>query len=86
MGITSEQYNTILPQALDLFVSEQVRLHKEDPERFTEDPSIFFQIEPDELVVFIMNDDYWVGYWANFLLAQLIAEIYKEGDFQFSLN
>ncbi len=87
MNDFDEQFDTILPQALGRFVSEQIRLHQEGSFHIHEDPSIFFHIkDAGELLEFIMNHDYWGKYWSNFLLAMLVKEIYHTGDFQFSLN
>jgi hypothetical protein len=87
MSNYNQQLDEILPQALGFFVANLLRQHQDNPEYFQEDPTDLLLIEDtDEVFEFIMNHDYWLPRWSNFLMKMLVDQIFKSEGFSFSLN
>ena len=81
------RFNKIIPQAIEHFEANVRRISKEEPTHYDESPQPWLQLKTfEEKFEYIMNHDYWVRIWTNFLINMLIDEIYKEQEFKFILN
>ncbi|MCB9186424.1 MAG: hypothetical protein H6601_06720 [Flavobacteriales bacterium] len=83
---TETQYNTILPQAVEHFTENVRSIHNENPSFYNLDPNEWLLMDEENQFEYIMNDDYWVRHWSNFLMKMLVDEIYKEKTNEFRLN
>ena len=83
---TETQFNTILPQAVEHFAENVRSIHNEEPSYYDLDPSEWLLLNEEDQLEYIMNDDYWIRHWSNFLMKMLVDEIYKEKTNEFSLN
>jgi len=81
----NEQWNLILPQAVEHFSSHIREKLEVSPNYYEKNPDDWLTLEsPLEMYEYIMGDEYWVYEWANFLLATLIHELYQQSLYEFN--
>lgn len=73
------QWNIIVPQAIERFSKNVARINKKNPKYYEESPDSWLKVKDyGDRFEYVFNDEYWSKHWSCFLLTELICEIYKK--------